>query len=255
MTTRPATHITAYTAVLNGTVNSEGQQLNCGFYFGTSPKKITDFGIANIWVHGTSPQSISAQTAAELSPGTKYYYQSECFPSLGTGLGNIESFTTARGTQTIDFQQHVTSFRYGIGPVTLRATSSSGLPVELHVNSGPARIDHATNQLIVEGAGEIVVEAFQPGDDAYFAAEPVKHTWEVKKVLLTVTATNETMKQGSAVQLFFHMTGFVNAIRDTLRPGTLRHSRPRRPRNRRPASTRSIFRRAARHPRATISNS
>ena len=210
LTTGPATHITADSAILNGTVNSEGAQIDCWFEYGTNPAKFGYPSTFYVTVHGTTAQPISALAGVGILPKTKYYYRTECLVDDGI-VGNLESFTSARGTQTIVFEQHVTSFRYGASPVTLRATSSSRLPVDFRVIKGPGKIDHATHQLLIEGAGEIVVEAIQPGNDAYFAAEPVKHTWLVKKASLTVSAANETMKRGAAVpQLRFLMTGFVN---------------------------------------------
>jgi len=63
----------------------------------------------------------------------------------------------------------------GAGPVTLNATATSGLPVTYAVVSGPANI--TGNQLMITGAGAIVVEAQQPGDGIYLPAPGVSRTF------------------------------------------------------------------------------
>jgi hypothetical protein len=56
----------------------------------------------------------------------------------------------------------------------LSAFASSGLPVTLTVVSGNGRIEN--NQLLITGAGEIVVEATQGGNEAWLAATPVRRS-------------------------------------------------------------------------------
>jgi hypothetical protein len=58
---------------------------------------------------------------------------------------------------------------FGDTPVALRATSSAGLPVQFRVKTGPGEIING-NQLKINGAGTIRVEAYQPGTGEYTAA-------------------------------------------------------------------------------------
>jgi len=76
-------------------------------------------------------------------------------------------FTVGKGAQTISFPP--TGKRtLDDPPVTLVATSSSGLPVAFRVVSGPATVNGAI--LTFTGAGNVVVQASQIGDDLFEAA-------------------------------------------------------------------------------------
>jgi hypothetical protein len=81
------------------------------------------------------------------------------------------------GYQAISFAQipnHLTTD----APFTLEATATSGLDVEFEILSGPATIDG--NVLTLTGeAGEVVVEATQPGNGTFDPAEPVQNTFMV----------------------------------------------------------------------------
>jgi hypothetical protein len=78
------------------------------------------------------------------------------------------SFEVTRAPQSLDFVV-VGARDYGTPPLTLEATSSSGLPVEFVLVSGPASLTGAT--LSLSGAGDVVVEAFQSGSDVYLPAK------------------------------------------------------------------------------------
>jgi hypothetical protein len=74
---------------------------------------------------------------------------------------------------------------YGDAPFTIGATSSSKLPVDFTVASGPATM--AGNVVTITGAGEVTIRASQSGDDDYQAADDVDRSFMVAKagVLLT----------------------------------------------------------------------
>ena len=74
------------------------------------------------------------------------------------------------GYQAISFPQ-ITSKLTTDEPFEIEATATSGLEVIFEVLSGPATIDG--NIVTVTGAGEVAIEANQPGDDTYDPAEPV----------------------------------------------------------------------------------
>lgn len=63
-------------------------------------------------------------------------------------------------------------------PFDLDATATSGLTVFYEVLSGPATVDGNTVTLVGD-AGEVVIEATQPGDDTYDPAEPVQNVFMV----------------------------------------------------------------------------
>ena len=63
----------------------------------------------------------------------------------------------------------------------LNATTSSGLRIIYAVVSGPGVI--TGNVLRFTGAGEVLVEASQPGSDSYSAATPVRRAIRVEAQL------------------------------------------------------------------------
>ncbi|QNI37759.1 NHL domain-containing protein [Edaphobacter albus] len=105
------------------------------------------------------------------------------------------SGTATQGTQTISFTAPSTA-AYGDAPITLSATTSSGLTVSFSVVSGPATLSGST--LTITGAGTIVVAADQPGDTNYNAAPQITQSITVNPVPLTVTASNATRVYGAA---------------------------------------------------------
>jgi hypothetical protein len=68
---------------------------------------------------------------------------------------------------------------YGVSPITLLATASSGLPVTFSVVSGPASI--SGNTLTITGVGTVEVAADQTGAADYAAAKEVTHNIVVKQ--------------------------------------------------------------------------
>lgn len=111
--------------------------------------------------------------------------------------------------QTITFAQPKSPVTYGTKPITLTATSNSGLPVTLSLVSGPATLNGST--LTFTGAGNVVVAAGQAGNSSYQAAAQVTRTIAVNKAALTATAANLSMTYGGTVPaLSYALTGFVN---------------------------------------------
>jgi len=74
---------------------------------------------------------------------------------------------------------------YGVGPITLIAEASSGLPVQFEV-SGPAVLSEGT--LYVTGVGTVTIIASQPGNDDYAAASPVTNAFLVLPKTLTISS-------------------------------------------------------------------
>jgi hypothetical protein len=77
------------------------------------------------------------------------------------------SFVVSKAAQTLAFGS-IGSKTFGDGPIMLSATSSAGLPVTYRVVSGPGSL--VGNQLSLTGAGEVVIQASQAGNDLYQAA-------------------------------------------------------------------------------------
>ena len=89
--------------------------------------------------------------------------------------------------QTISFVS-LGSVTYGITPLALTATASSGLPVSFAVVSGPATISGDT--ISITGAGNVTVAATQSGDATYNAAPGVQRSFTVLPTPLTVSGLN-----------------------------------------------------------------
>jgi hypothetical protein len=103
--------------------------------------------------------------------------------------------------QTIDFPAFSpATVLYGVNPITLNATSSSGLPLTYSV-TGPGTLNGS--QLVITSAGPnstsatITVTASQNGNAQYAAATPVSQTLTVDPAPATVTANNASKTLGS----------------------------------------------------------
>ena len=112
--------------------------------------------------------------------------------------------------QTIDFPAFdPVTVAYGVSPITLAATATSGLAVSYTVTSGPGHI--SGSELVVTGAGTIVVTASQAGNAEYATAPPVSQSLTVGQAPLTVTANSASKVLGTANPTFSAtITGFVN---------------------------------------------
>ena len=136
--------------------------------------------------------------------------------TAGTLSATNYSFTFVNGTltvtggvaQTITFAA-LPNVTYGVAPITLTASASSGLPVSYAV-TGPASVSGST--LTITGAGSVTVTASQAGNSNYAAATPVSRTFTVSPAVLTVTANNLSRPFGAAnPTLTYAITGFVNS--------------------------------------------
>ena len=93
----------------------------------------------------------------------------EGFPRILGQSVDIGAYEFTPLSQTISFGP-LSDQTYGVAPITLDATASSGLPVSFAVISGPAISSGSV--LTVTGAGIVEVEATQPGNPTYSAASP-----------------------------------------------------------------------------------
>ena len=89
--------------------------------------------------------------------------------------------------QTISFTAPASPVTYGVAPIALSATATSGLSVTFTVVSGPASISGST--LTITGAGTVVVAANQAGDTSYAPASQVTQSIVVNQVSQTISFT------------------------------------------------------------------
>ena len=113
----------------------------------------------------------------------------------------------AKETQAIAIQE-ITIQKYGAKPLSVKAASTSKLPVSLFVN-GPAVIKGGV--LTIKGAGTVRIFAIQAGDEQFKPAQPVVESFLVEKAELTVKAEDKTMDEGGKEPEFTLVyKGFVN---------------------------------------------
>jgi hypothetical protein len=93
-------------------------------------------------------------------------------------------------SQTITFTAPTSPVSYGVSPIALSATASSGLPVTFSVVSGPGTVSGST--LTITGTGTVVIAANQAGNTNYSAAAQVTHSIVVNPVSQTITFTAPT---------------------------------------------------------------
>ena len=94
------------------------------------------------------------------------------------------AFDISQGSQTISFAT-LPNVPYGSGPITLAATSDSGLPVTFSYVSGPANLIGST--LTPNGVGTVTVRASQAGNILYSAATPVNRSFNVTQEAQTIS--------------------------------------------------------------------
>jgi MBG domain-containing protein/NHL repeat-containing protein len=147
---------------------------------------------------GTINGSLTLTDNALNAPAPGFAIQSIALSGVGTG-------NTA---QTINFSA-LPNVTYGVSPITLTATTSSGLPVSYTV-SGPATVLGST--MTITGAGSVTVTTWQPGNDNYAAAASVSHSFTVAKAALTITASNVNVAYNQPIPVLsgYTATGFVN---------------------------------------------
>jgi hypothetical protein len=98
-----------------------------------------------------------------------------------------QSITVNQASQTITFTAPTSPVTYGVSPITLVASSTSGLAVTFSVISGPGTVSGST--LTITGAGTVVVAANQAGNANYAAATQVTQSITVNQASQTITFT------------------------------------------------------------------
>jgi fibronectin-binding autotransporter adhesin len=123
-------------------------------------------------------------------------------------VANTITVPPCPNSQTITFPSPGNQ-TYGVAPIALTATASSGLAVSYSVTSGPATV--SSNILTITGAGSVTIQAIQTGAVNWIAAPPGDQTILVAQKALTVTANDTNRLYGAADPAFtITYSGFVN---------------------------------------------
>jgi hypothetical protein len=158
----------------------------------------------SLWASLTiSSGTASATGFAGQVPGTYAVTASYSGDSQNSPSSAGTTVTITQAPQSITFAPPASPVTYGVSPISLSASTSSGLGVSFSVLSGPATV--SGNILTITGAGTVIVAANQPGNADYLAAPQVTTTIVVNKATPTLTwATPAAITYGtplSGVQL------------------------------------------------------
>lgn len=144
---------------------------------------------------------------APLSPALFHRVQASVRLEGSQGTLSSNLLVVPAGTlaaQSISFSP-LSPVVYGAAPLALQASSTSGLPVQFSVASGPAVA--SGNSLSITGAGLVRVIATQPGNNSFSAAAPEERDIYVSKAQLHVNPTPARRSYGAGNPLF---TGSVS---------------------------------------------
>jgi hypothetical protein len=135
----------------------------------------------------SGPATVSGSTVTLTGAGTVVLQASQAAAgNYAAGTQNA-TFTVATEAQTITFTAPTSPVTYGVPPITLSATSTSGLAVVFSVVSGPGTVSGST--LTITGVGTIVVAANQVGNTSYTAATQVTQSIVVNVAGTVATPT------------------------------------------------------------------
>ena len=140
------------------------------------------------------------QSKATAKPESEFIRRTRITPGCNFGEGQSQvaagnytagtqtaSVTVAKESQTITFTAPTSPVTYGVSPITLVATATSGLAVVFSVVSGPATVSGST--LTITGVGTVVVAANQAGNTNYSAATQVTQSIVVNVIGAAATPT------------------------------------------------------------------
>ena len=138
----------------------------------------------------SGPATISGSTVTLTGAGTVVLQASQAASGNYTLGTQTVTFTVATESQTITFSAPASPVNYGVSPITLSASASSGLAITFSVLSGPATVSGST--LTITGAGTVVVAANQAGNTNYAAAAQVSQSIVVNAASQTISFTAPT---------------------------------------------------------------
>ena len=139
----------------------------------------------------TGPATLSGNELTLTASGTVTVTASQAGDGFYAPAVDVtRSFEVIKGEQVVVFTLAATA-KAG-ETVTLGGSSTSGLPLEYSVFSGPGSIAPGSNLLNFTGTGTVVVSAGQPGNSQYNAAASVQRSIVVSKSAQVITFTPPT---------------------------------------------------------------
>jgi hypothetical protein len=119
----------------------------------------------------SGPATITGSTVTLTGAGSVVLQASQVAAGNYTAGTQTATVTVAKESQTITFAAPISPVTYGVAPITLSASSTSGLAVTFSVVSGPGTVSGST--LTITGVGTVVVAANQAGNTNYASATQV----------------------------------------------------------------------------------
>jgi hypothetical protein len=156
-------------------------------------------GATVLTTSAVNAQGVATYTTSSLTSGShSFSAQYAGNSNFNPATSNTVPFNIAQDTQTITFPSLATPVTYGVSPIALKATASSGLAVS-YAASGPAMISGST--LTITGAGKVAVTASQAGNASYSAAAPVTQAIVVNQAAsaTTLATSAAAINQGAPV--------------------------------------------------------
>ncbi len=167
--------------------------------YGVAPITLTataSSGLAVSYTVTSGPATVSGSTLTIMGAGNVTVQANQTGNSNYAPAPPVSvNFTVTQAAQTITFPNPGT-MTYGVAPITLTGTASSGLAVSYTVSSGPATVSGST--LTITGAGTVTVQANQTGDPDYYAATPVNVSFTVTAEAQAITFPNPGTTYGVA---------------------------------------------------------
>jgi hypothetical protein len=179
-------------------VNQESQtitfpQPNSPLTYGAAPFTVTATASSNLAVVFTlgagSPATLSGSTITITGGGTIVINANQPGNKLYSAAPTAsQSVIVTAAPQTITFPAPPSPVMYGAAPITLAATSSSGLTITYSLVTGsPATLSGST--VTVNGIGTVTVNAAQAGNSSYQAATTVQQSIVVNQASQTINFT------------------------------------------------------------------
>jgi hypothetical protein len=178
-------------------VNQVAQTINF-----TAPASPVSYGIAPITLSATGgasgnavvfsvvsgPATVSGSTLTITGAGTVVVAANQAGNTNYAAPTQVtQSIVVNAASQTITFTAPTSPVTYGVSPITLSASSTSGLAVTFSVVSGPATVSGST--LTITGVGTVVIAANQAGNTNYSAATLVTQSIVVNVIGAAATPT------------------------------------------------------------------
>jgi N-acetylneuraminic acid mutarotase len=138
----------------------------------------------------SGPATISGSTVTLTGAGSVVLQASQVAAGNYTAGTQTATVTVAKESQTITFTAPTSPVNYGVAPITLSGSASSGLAITFSVVSGPGTISGST--LTITGVGTVVVAANQAGNANYAAATQVTQSITVNQATQTINFTATT---------------------------------------------------------------